>query len=148
MAAYPGRLQEIAEEFASLQEPDLRAELLIEYADSFVEVPSEIATRPFPQANLVPSCESQAYVWCTCLADGGLKFHFAVENPHGISAKALAAILDEGLRGASAEEAARVSEEIVFDIFGRNVSMGRGQGLMAMVSMVRHLARDACSCGA
>ena len=39
-------------------------------------------------------------------ADGTLKLHFAVENPSGISAKALAAILDQALSGLPPAEVA------------------------------------------
>ncbi len=144
MKSYPGRLQGIVEEFRSVPEQDMRAELLIEFADKFIDVPEEIAKRPFSPSNLVPGCESEAYIWCTKLADGGLKFHFAVENPHGVSAKSLAAILDEGLSGLNAEEISALSEDIVYDIFGRNISMGKGQGLMGMVAMLRSLAIQNC----
>ena len=55
--------------------------------------PPGIATRPFDPSHQVPQCESDAYVWAQKLPDGTMKYYFAVENPSGISAKALAAIL-------------------------------------------------------
>jgi len=70
-----------------------------------------------------------------------LKFHFAVESPQGISAMALAVILDEALSGAPPEQVARVSGEIVYDIFGRELSMGKNIGLISMVSMVTNSAK-------
>ena len=54
----------------------------------------------------MPHCESEAYVWAVPNADGTLELHFAVENPSGVSAKALAAILQKPLRVAGAEVAA------------------------------------------
>ena len=74
-------------------------------------------------------------------ADGTLKLHFAVENPSGVSAKALAAILDKALSGLPAADIATVDPEIVEKLFRQNISMGKGMGLMSMVLMVQALAR-------
>ena len=71
--------------------------------------------------------------------------HFAVENPSGISARALATILDKSLSGLPAAEIATVDCDIVERIFRRNISMGKGMGLMAMVDAVRTLAKRASS---
>ncbi len=40
------------------------------------------------------------------------------------------------------ELAVQVQDDIVFTIFGRSISMGKGQGLMGMVAMVRRLAKQ------
>ena len=85
MTATP--LDQLAREFESYDRNE-RAEMLIDYADRFVEVPPEVATRPFPPVHAAPRCESEAYVWAVDRGDGTLKFHFAVENPQGLSAKA------------------------------------------------------------
>jgi cysteine desulfuration protein SufE len=104
-------------------------------------VPPRIARRPFSPEHLVPACESQAYVWGESRPDGTLDFHFAVENPQGISAKSLAVILDEGLSGAPLEQVAVVPADVVYRVFGREMSMGKSMGLMGMVSMIASLAR-------
>lgn len=136
------RLNELLQEIRDIEDFDLRSELLIEYGQQFVPVPDKIETRPYPQDHLVPGCESEAYEWVVMQPDGTLKIYFAVENPQGISAKALAAILDQALSGAPADEIAKVPEDIVYDIFGRGISMGKGHGLMGMVRMMKHLARN------
>jgi sulfur transfer protein SufE len=82
-------------------------------------------------------------VWAIRRPDGTLKLHFAVENPSGISARALATILDKTLSGLPAAEIATVDCGIVERIFRRNISMGKGMGLMAMVDAVRALAKTA-----
>ncbi len=89
----------------------------------------------------MPFCESEAFVWDEEQPDGTLKFHFAVENPQGLSAMAMAVILDETLSGAPLEQVASVSSDIVLKIFGKEISMGKGQGLMGMVTAVQHAAR-------
>ena len=79
--------------------------------------------------------------------DGTLKLYFAVENPSGISARALAAILDRSLSGRPAAEVAEVTPDIVERIFRQNISMGKGMGLMSMVQAVRSLALAASKSG-
>ena len=75
--------------------------------------------------------------------DGTLNLYFAVENPSGVSAKALAAILDRTLSGLAPTEIAQVDASIVEKLFRQNISMGKGMGLMSMVEAVRSLARAA-----
>jgi sulfur transfer protein SufE len=102
-----------------------------------------VASRPFPESHKVPYCESDAYVWVVPDGRGGLQLHFAVENPSGVSAKALAAILDSTLSGLPADQIAQVTPDIVERIFRQNISMGKGMGLMSMVGAVQTLARRA-----
>jgi len=142
MAQIPEKLQELIEDFQLIDDRSERAALLIEMADKFAEVPERIANRPFPEANHVTRCESDAYVFSEAQPDGTLKYHFAVENPQGISAKAMSAILDETLSGAPLEQVAVVPCDIVFTLFGKDVSMGKGQGLMGIVDMVTAAARQ------
>jgi cysteine desulfuration protein SufE len=137
------KLQTLLETFDMFPDPADRTGMLLSYADQFREVPKEVAQRPFPQSHQVPQCESDAYVWAVKQPDGGLKLWFAVENPSGVSAKALAAILDRTLSGLSPEEVARIDASIVERIFRQNISMGKGMGLMSMVEAVRALARAA-----
>jgi cysteine desulfuration protein SufE len=139
----PSRLQELLDTFALFSDPVERSNLLLSYADQFREVPPSVATRPFPRSHLVPHCESDAYVWAVMQPDGTLKLHFAVENPSGVSARALGAILDKTLSGATPAEIARVTPDIVGRIFRQNLSMGKGMGLMSMVLAVQALAREA-----
>lgn len=141
MPDYPDKLNDILADFAFVTSRSERAELLIDYADRFEPVPARIATSPYPEENRVAYCESEAFVWAEPQSDQTLKFYFAVENPQGLSAKALAAILDEALSGADVAHVARVTPDIVLDIFGKDISMGKGQGLMGMVAMVLAYAR-------
>ena len=141
MPEYPERLAALLEDFALVSDRHERAEMLIELADRFEEVPARIATRPFPEEHRVQRCESEAYVWAEPQADDTLKYSFAVENPQGLSAKAMAVILDETLSGAPVAQVVQVPDDIIFQIFGRELSMGKGQGLLGMLSMVRAFAR-------
>jgi cysteine desulfuration protein SufE len=139
---YPQKLQSIIDTFAMFDPAD-RTNILLSYADQFQDVPKEVATRPFDKSHQVPQCESDAYAWAIRRPDGTLKLYFAVENPSGVSAKALATILDRSLSGLTPDEIAQVDSSIVEKLFRQNISMGKGMGLMSMVEAVRALARAA-----
>lgn len=140
--ALPEPLEDLLSNLDLLTERSDRIEALISLGESFREVPPEVASRPFAEEHRVPGCESEAYVWSTGEPDGTVRLHFAVENPQGVSAMALAAILDRTLSGLPPEEIVRVPPEIVFRIFGRELSMGKSMGLTGMVESVRREARE------
>ena len=136
----PSPLAEMLEELDALDRVE-RSQYLLELSDEFSEVPESIATRPFPENRRVPKCESEAFVWAQDQDDGTLKFHYAVENPLGISARAMGVILDETLSGQPVDQVASVPPDIVHRIFGRQLSMGKGEGLAAMVEFSTYEAR-------
>ena len=136
----PSPLTKMLEELDGLDRVE-RAQYLLELSDDFSEVPEVIATRPFPENRRVPKCESEAFVWAQDQDDGTLKFHYAVENPLGISARAMGVILDETLSGQPVDQVASVPPDIVHRIFGRQLSMGKGEGLAAMVEYSTYEAR-------
>jgi len=139
---YPPELAELVEDFDTISDRSERTEMLIEWADQFEPVPERVAVRPFPEEHKVPACESEAYVWAEDQTDGSIKYYFAVENPQGLSAMAMAAILEHTVSGQPSEKIAAVSAEIVYSLFGSELSMGKGQGLTSMVSMVQNFAKQ------
>ncbi len=140
MSQIPQALQSMLEELDRLDRVE-RAQYLLELSDEFEEVPERIATRPFPEDHRVPKCESEAFIWAEEREDGTLKFHYAVENQLGISARAISVIMDETLSGQPLEQVAYVPADIVHRIFGRQLSMGKGEGLAAMVQLTAHEAQ-------
>jgi len=139
--AVPEKLTQTLEMLELVPDRSERIQLLIDIAGRFEDVPPRISRRPFPKEHQVPACESEAYVFGEERPDGTLDFHFAVENPQGISAKAMAVLLDETLSGAPPEQVAEVPQDIVYKVFGRELSMGKSMGLMSMVGMVAALAK-------
>jgi len=137
----PRRFQELLDTFALMGDRQDRIDLLIETADRFAPVPASIAAPPYPEAHRVPQCESQAFVFTELRPDGTLKYHFAVENPQGVSAMALAAILDETLSGADPQEVLAIDPSFIYDLFGRELSMGKSAGLTSMVGLLQALTR-------
>lgn len=140
MDSIPGKLGQKVKVFELMEDRQDRIDALIGASERFQPVPERIATAPYPKENRVPGCESEVYVFPEPLDDGTLKFHFAVENPQGISAMALAVILDETLSGEPLKQVARIPPEVIFEFFGKELSMGKSMGLTGMAQMVRSLA--------
>ena len=136
----PAPLAAVVAEFDAVDR-GMRTEMLLEYADQFEPVPAAVATRPYPEASRAPRCESEAYVFATDRPDGTLDLWFDVGNPQGLSARAWAVILRETLSGQPLDQVALVPQDIIFRIFGRDISMGKGQGLVGMLEVVQHEAR-------
>lgn len=135
--AYPEELRDLLDTLSLLPDRNDRIQFLIDLSESFEEVPEEIARRPFPEEHRVPGCESEAFVWATPNDDGTFQYHFAVENPQGVSARSLAVILDRGLSGAPPEQVTQVPQDVVYQVFGNELSMGKSMGLMGMVCKVQ-----------
>jgi cysteine desulfuration protein SufE len=136
----PAALQERIDIFASMPRTD-RIEALISIAEKFKPAPTDVAPKPYDEAHRVPACESDAFVWAVDRPDGTLDFYFAVENPQGVSAKAMSAILADTASGAPLEEVVNIGDEIVYSFFGDELSMGKSMGLTSLVGMVRGEAR-------
>jgi sulfur transfer protein SufE len=143
MGELPAKLQTLIDDLESITDRTERAELLIEIADRFpaVKVPPEVATPPYDEAHRAPACESEAFVWAVDQPDGSLKLYFDVLNPQGLSAMAMSVILKETLEGEPLETLASFPTDIVFRLFGKELSMGKGAGLMGIISLVQNEAR-------
>lgn len=143
MSQIPQKLREIIEDFSFLTDRVERQEYLIQLADQFadVRVPASIASQPYDESHRVPACESDAFVWAQEQENGTLRYYFDVLNPQGLSAMAMSVILNDACSGAPLEEVAAIQPDIVFEFFGKSISMGKGQGLMGIVNMVTAAAR-------
>lgn len=142
MSSYPEKLNNFLENLSFISDQNERINFLIDFADKFKEVPPEIASRPFPDENKIPFCESGAYVWTKPMQNGKLKFYFAVENPQGISAKALSAVLDKTLSGETPDNILKVPDDIVMQIFGESLSMGKNMGLTGILQKIQRDAKQ------
>jgi sulfur transfer protein SufE len=139
----PSELQDILALVEGTQDYEEKCDLLIEFAGSFKPCDPNKYTYPYDKNHQVPGCESEVYLWVNKNAEGAFSFDVIVENPQGISAKALAQILIEGLRSANADAIQAIPEDTVYRIFGTSLSMGKGQGLMGMIRLLKHLVKQA-----
>ncbi|HEX2254248.1 MAG TPA: SufE family protein [Thermoanaerobaculia bacterium] len=147
MPELPPKLDDLLATLDLLEDRTDRIQYLIDVADRFREVPERLARRPFPEEHRVQGCESEAFVWAERRDDGTLDYHFAVENPQGVSAKSLAVILGETLSGTRPEEALRLSNDVVYRVFGNELSMGKSMGLIGMICKVQAEARKLAASG-
>lgn len=136
------KLDNLLAELDSYEDDYSKADALIELADTFDPVPEEVAKAPYPESNKVPACESEVYVFYKKNSDNTIKYYFAVLNPQGISAKAFAAILDQGLSNEKLEVVSNVDDDIVKRIFGNGISMGKGMGLRSMLGVIKAIANN------
>lgn len=139
--AYPEKLQVLIDALSEMEDRADRIEVLRSYAARLRPVPAEVATRPYPQSHLAPHCESQAYLWVSGPRESPT-IRCAVENPQGISAQALGVVMVETLEGQPASVLAQIPDELVYDLFGRELSIGKTMGLMGMVQCVRKMAAE------
>lgn len=149
MADYPKPLADVIADMDSITDRSERQELLIETADRFntVRVPADVAQKPYSEANKAPACESEAYVFAVDQPDGTLRYYFDVLNPQGLSAMAMSVILAETLSGQPLEQVAQTPTDIVFSLFGKEVSMGKGAGLMGIITLVQVEAKRRLKAG-
>ena len=135
--ALPPQLADILDTLSIFEDRTERIQALISIADRFQRTSRE---HPFSEANRVPGCESEAFVWVDRDSDGNLALDFAVENPQGISAMTLAVVLRDALEGQPPTVADQIPDEIIYDLFGKELSMGKSMGLMGMVRLTKYFA--------
>lgn len=142
LESFPEHLVDLIEFFQMLPERNDRIDALMSIADRFEGVPPEVATPPYPASHQVQGCQSQAYIWAVPRSDGTFDFHFAVENPQGITAMALAVILKESFSGADLKEIEAVPPEIIHGFFGEDLSLAKALGLASMVETAKAFAKS------
>ena len=139
---YPKPLQDLLEVFGEIDDRDERTEMLIYWSDKYKRADKSITgPKPYSDAYKVPSCESEAYVWSKTRSNATLDFHYVVENPQGLSAKTISAILSLTVSGEKLEEISVLeSNDIVKTLFGTYMGIVRTQGLRGIVKMTRAYA--------
>lgn len=140
-ALIPPKLADLLASFEMLDDRQDRIQALIELSDKFI--PARGVTPD--EAHKVRGCESEVYAWATPLEGGTWRFEFLVQNPQGLSAMAWAHVLQESLHGLTAEQIAAVPTDTVYQLFGRELSMGKSMGLMGMLQMCHTLTAHSAS---
>ena len=133
----PAKLQEYLDDLAIFTDRQDHIEYLIALADDYKHPDASSFERT--EGKKVPGCESEVFIE-SVPAESSVRYRFAVDNPQGISAMAMAVILQDSLSGAPKDQVAEVPEDVVFKIFGNELSMGKNLGLTNMVRIVKRLA--------
>ncbi len=135
----PAKLQEYLDDLAIFTDRQDHIEYLIALSDDYKHPDASTFVRT--EEKKVPGCESEVFI--EAVPNGSsAHYRFAVDNPQGISAMAMAAILQSSLSGAQRDEISAIDEDIVFKIFGNELSMGKNLGLTNMVRIVKRLANS------
>jgi cysteine desulfuration protein SufE len=97
----PSPLQEIVDDFA-LASREEKVEMLIQYAESLEPLPDWLRGER-DKMEAVPECMTPVFLFAEKQAGGGLFFHFDIP-PQSPTVRGLAAILANGLKGATPAE--------------------------------------------
>jgi cysteine desulfuration protein SufE len=134
----PQKLREHLDDLAFFPDRQDRIEALIALADDYRKHDASVVPRD--ESCKVPGCESEVFVAVKPRDDGAKDFFFAVDNPQGLTAMAMAKILEDSLSGAKQEEILAIPEDVVFEIFGKELSMGKNLGLTNMIRIAKAYA--------
>jgi len=97
----PPKLQEIIDDFA-MAARDEKVEMLIQYAESLPALPEWLQGER-AKMEPVPECMTPVFLFAENQSGGGLVFHFDIP-PQSPTVRGLAAILANGLNGATPEQ--------------------------------------------
>ncbi len=140
IAACPPKLQEIINQFVDV-EPRERLEYLLEYAMELPELPERLVVMR-DQMEQVHECQTPVFLF-TELSDAGVEFYFDIP-PESPTVRGYAAILQEGLYGASAAEILQTPED-VYMLLGLHeaITPQRLRGLHFLMVYIKKQVRNA-----
>lgn len=133
----PARLQEIISDF-ELSQGREKLELLLEYAESLPPLPDWLKT-DHERMDAVPECMTPVSVFAE-EQSGRLKFYFDVP-PESPTVRGYAAILAEGLEGATPEEILTVPNDF-YQQMGLHLVLSY-QRLNGMAAILAHIKQQA-----
>jgi cysteine desulfuration protein SufE len=136
--AIPPRLQEIVEEF-SWCEGQEKLELLLEYSEKMPPLPEWLDKDT--DMEQVHECMTPVFVHAE-IEDGGMVFYFDIP-PQSPTVRGYAAILSEGLRGATPEQVANLSSSFYREMgLEKVLTAQRVRGIDAILAYLKRLARE------
>ncbi len=129
------RLEEIVETFESL-EPEMKLELLLDYADKLPPLPEKYRRREILETHQVPECMTPVALFVE-LEEGRVKLYADVP-PESPTVKGFISLLINAFHGASAQEVL----EAPMDILNRSglvqtIGMRRINGLSAIFRRIK-----------
>jgi len=134
--ALPARLREIVEEFREADR-DEKLELLLEYADRLPPLPE--ALQGHSHMEQVHECMSPVFVYAE-REGAGVRFHVDVPE-EAPTTRGYAALLAEGLRGATPDQVAAVPADFSHEMgLQRVLSPQRLNGISAILAYMKRQA--------
>jgi cysteine desulfuration protein SufE len=141
MSNLPEPLQEIVEDFGLLEGQE-KLEYLLEFCESLRPLPDWLQNQR-DSMDHVHECMTPVFVYAEKRDGDGLVYHFDIP-PESPTVRGYAAILQQGLEGASAEEIQSVPNEFYLGMGLQDViTSQRLNGMSAMLSHLKKLAATA-----
>lgn len=127
----PPKLQEIVRLFQGVKEPRAKYEQLLWYGKNLSPLGEEYCTKE----NKVEGCVSQ--VWVVCRLDEDRRVWFQAQSD-SVLTKGLAALLVEGLSGATVEEVLKVTPDFVHMLgLKQSLTPSRNNGFLNMLKLMQ-----------
>jgi cysteine desulfuration protein SufE len=133
----PSRLSEIIEDFQFVEGRE-KIELLLEYSEKMPPLPEELREK-HDTMELIEECMTPVFVKSE-IRDGRMRFYFDVprESP---TVRGYAAILGEGLEGATPEEVLKVPNDFYQEMgLDKVLTSQRLNGISAILAHMKRLA--------
>lgn len=129
----PPALAEIVDDFGALGDAD-RTTLLLELADDLPALPAHLTASAMEP---VPECQSPIFLSVDAADPAAVRLYFSAPR-EAPTTRGFAAILHQGLDGASAEQIAAVPLDFVHDLqLGSVVSPLRLRGMTGMLTRIQ-----------
>ena len=139
--ALPSKLQEIADDFASMSREET-LESLLAYAEMLPDLPERLRPR-FAEMEDVPECMTPVRLLAEKQADGSLLFYFDIPR-QSPTVRGLASILASGLNGVQPEEILAVPAEFYLPMrLEQVISQQRITGFVGVLAHMKHAALEA-----
>ena len=136
--AIPPRLREIVEEF-SWCEGQEKLELLLEYSEKMPPLPERLNKNT--DMEQVHECMTPVFVHAE-VENGGMVFYFDIP-PQSPTVRGYAAILSEGLRGATPEQVVNLPPNFYREMgLEKVLTAQRVRGIDAILAYLKRLARE------
>ncbi|MFW6060747.1 MAG: SufE family protein [Phycisphaeraceae bacterium] len=138
------KLNEITDLFQSV-EPDMRLELLLDYANRLPPLPERLLAEADSDAHRVHECQTPLFLWVEPSAQGDdrvdIHIQVAEEAP---TVKGIASILVEAYSGQPAAEVTEIPSDLLNRLgLGEAIRMTRIVGLSALLARIRREAAAA-----
>jgi cysteine desulfuration protein SufE len=140
MSELPERQQEIVDDFSYLQGQE-KLEYLLEFAESLPPLPDWLEGKQ-NEMDQVHECMTPVFINVQKQDDGTLVYHFDIP-PESPTVRGYAAIMQQGLEGATPAEVQEIPSEFYLQMGLQDVITGqRLNGLSAMLHHMKALAKN------
>jgi cysteine desulfuration protein SufE len=135
-------LQDVVETFQSV-EPELRLELLLDYARKLPPLDPRFHAERDAGLGRVPECMTPVFLWIELDDRQRLRMHVDVAE-EAPTVQGILSILARGCEGATAAEVASLSDDLVEQLgLGGHLRMNRRAGVAAIIARVKREAAQA-----